>query len=84
MFIAFMMLKKVSVILVTKCVLVSCTNLFMKLAFKTINWNYSNLLLFLLGCIEDGHCTTGEVCYITKNVCVGKFKKFSCVSFQYS
>ena len=75
---ALMMLKKVSVILVTKFVLVSCTNLFMKLAFKTINWNYSNLLLFLLGCIEGGHCYTGEVCYTTKNVCVGKFKKVSC------
>ena len=78
---ALMMLKKMSVILVTKFVLVSCTNLSMKLAFNNINRNYSNLLLFLSGCIEDGHCTTGEVCDIAKNVCIGKFKKFSCASF---
>ena len=84
MIIAFMMLKKVSVIQVIKFVLVSCTNLSMKLAFNNINRNYSNLLLFLSGCIEDGHCTTGEVCYIAKNECIGKFKKFSCASFPYT
>ena len=71
-------------ILVTKFVLVSCTNLSMKLAFNNINRNYSNLLLFISGCIEDGHCTNGEVCYIAKNVCIGKFKKFSCALFPYT
>ena len=81
---AIMMLKKVSVILVTNFVLVSCTNLSMKLAFNNINRNYSNLLLFISGCIEDDNCTSGEVCYIAKNVCIGKFKKFSCASFPYT
>ena len=33
---------------------------------------------FLLGCTEDGQCTDDDeknACDITRNVCVGKFRK---------
>ena len=68
-----LMLKKVPVILLTTCVLVSCTSQFILWYFISIPAKQFKVFLSLLGCTKDEHCTgdpNKKYCDTTDNVCV--------------
>ena len=68
-----LMLKKVSVILLTTYVSLSCTSQFILLDFISIPAKQFKLFLSLLGCTKDEHCTADpnkKYCDTTDNVCV--------------